>query len=85
VLLPRGIDSHACSLEATMNSVTLLNGLKALEDAIDSHACSLEALPCVWPMSFLSGIHSSYHLASTLHTIYHGTSLKGTDCRLCEC
>jgi hypothetical protein len=38
------IDSHAWSLEAIMNSVTLLNGLKALEDAIDSPAYSLEAI-----------------------------------------
>jgi hypothetical protein len=38
--LEDAIASYACSLEATMNSVTLLNGLKALEDAIASHACS---------------------------------------------
>jgi hypothetical protein len=31
-----------------------------LGDAIGSHACSLEALTCVWPMAFLSGVHSSY-------------------------
>jgi hypothetical protein len=41
--LEAAIASHTCSLEATMNSVTLLNGLKALEAAIASHTCSLDA------------------------------------------
>ena len=31
-----------------------------LEYAIGSHAFSLEALACMWPMAFLSGVHSSY-------------------------
>jgi hypothetical protein len=34
----------------------------ALEDAIDSHACSLEALASMRPMTFPSGVHSSYRL-----------------------
>jgi hypothetical protein len=33
---------------------------RALEDTIGSHACSVEALACVWPIAFLSGVHSSY-------------------------
>jgi hypothetical protein len=55
--LEDAIASHACSLEATMNSVTLLNGLKALEDAIASHACSLKRAS-VWPLAFYSVVHS---------------------------
>jgi hypothetical protein len=35
----------------------------ALEDAIAVRAfATLEALPCVWTMSFLSGVHASYRL-----------------------
>jgi hypothetical protein len=35
-----------------------------LKDVIEFHAFApLEALPCVWPMAFLSGVHSSYRLA----------------------
>jgi hypothetical protein len=33
--------------KATMNSVTLLNGLKAPEDAIASMPARFKALPCV--------------------------------------
>jgi hypothetical protein len=34
------------------------DGTFALEDAIELHAFAwLEALPCVWPMSFFSGVH----------------------------
>jgi hypothetical protein len=35
----------------------------ALDDAIGSHACSLEVSKSVWPMPFLSVVHSSYRLA----------------------
>jgi hypothetical protein len=35
-----------------------------LEDAIEFHTAALvEALPCVWPMAFLSGVRVSYRLA----------------------
>jgi hypothetical protein len=35
----------------------------ALEDSIEMHVFALlEALPCVCPMAFLSGVHSSYRL-----------------------
>jgi hypothetical protein len=50
IALEDAIGSHAFGFQQII----------ALEDAIGSHAFSLEALACVWPMTFLSGVHSSY-------------------------
>jgi hypothetical protein len=32
--------------------------------ALDDAFAPLEALPCMWPMTFLSGVHSSYRLGT---------------------
>jgi hypothetical protein len=51
------------SLSIPFSTVRVFRQKSTFEDAIGFHACSLEVLPCVRPMAFLSGVHSSYRLA----------------------
>jgi hypothetical protein len=60
-----------------MNSVTLLNGLKALEDAIASDACSLKALAC---MHVANSIPLGCPLPLTFTTVNSVQTLKGNCC-----
>ena len=52
-LLPVGV------FAARMYGALCSTGIFPLDDGIELHAfASLEALPCVWPMPFLLGLHS---------------------------
>jgi len=54
--MPR-LEGHA------LCTVRVFRQKSTLEYAIGSHTCSLEALACMRPMTFLSGVCSSYRLA----------------------
>jgi hypothetical protein len=61
---PTGIDAHQHQSSSKTAHCTVRVLGSNLHDAIGFHAFApLEALPCVWPMAFLLGVHSSYRLS----------------------